>query len=461
MEPPGGVRIEGGQLRMERGRSPLGRHGVQTRPQRRIGGWRRVEAFQEGPDVESRAPHHHGQPAAPADSVDAGERLPSEARGVIALVGLDDVEEMVRHGRLLGAGRLPGGHVHAAIDLARVGTHHLDREACGKVEGGRGLSHSRGPADDEKRRRGYHVRRSSRLISLRDSRETMGRPWGQKYGVSVAERSARSRVISSRCSGACAFTAARQATKARARSTIGESGLAAGAPTSSSKPSMRRRGSAPLRRLGTARRSTLLPPKSSRAKPRFSRSPCHSARSAAFPGSSSRDWGKRRAWEASGPAASSCLSCSKSTRSWATCWSTKNTSSSLAETTNVSWSWPITLPNRPGPKGAMPSRKSAPWMSAGDEDPETISALPQFTDGPADMSPTMLSPGVVRPAWGWTTRAERSASWTARKTASWMRRGERKRTHALVGWTLTSTSGRGTSMPSTATGNWWRASMGR
>ena len=191
---------------------------------------RGVETLEEGADIEPGASHHHGQAAARANGVDAAERLPSEARGVIALVGLDNVEEMMRHRRLLRGRRLSRGHVHAAIDLARVGAHHLDGEAGGEVNGGRGLAHAGGPADDEKRRRGYHVRLSSRLMSLSESRETMGRPCGQKYGVSVAERSERSRVISSRCSGACAFTAARQATKERARSTMGESGFAGGRP---------------------------------------------------------------------------------------------------------------------------------------------------------------------------------------------------------------------------------------
>ena len=51
-----------------------------------------------------------------------------------------------------------------------------------------------------------------------------------------------------------------------------------------------------------------------------------------------------------------------------------------------------------------------------------------------------------------TTRLERSASCTAAKSASCTRRGARKRTHALVGCTLTSTSRLGSSMQSAASG---------
>ena len=58
-------------------------------------------------------------------------------------------------------------------------------------------------------------------MSRKDKRLTMGRPWGQKYGVFVTARSAMSRVISSRCSGAWALIAAWQATKDSARCSSG------------------------------------------------------------------------------------------------------------------------------------------------------------------------------------------------------------------------------------------------
>ncbi len=54
-------------------------------------------------------------------------------------------------------------------------------------------------------------------MSRKDRRLTIGRPWGQKYGVFVTARSAMSRAISSRCSGAWALMAAWQATKDSAR----------------------------------------------------------------------------------------------------------------------------------------------------------------------------------------------------------------------------------------------------
>src|SRR3989442_119165 len=129
----------------------------------------------------------------------------------------------------------------------------------------------------------------------------------------------------------------------------------------------------------------------------------------------------------------------------------KKTSSSLAETMKVSWSCPTTRPNRPGPPD--PKATGVSWKSP---------AWGKLVDSEEDVSAWSRSmSGLVSPCCGCTTRRERRASWTARKTASWTSRGDRKRTQALVGWTLTSSSWRGMEMISTAEGNSWRASMGR
>src|SRR5207244_8186730 len=67
----------------------------------------------------------------------------------------------------------------------------------------------------------YHVRFNSLRTSAREIRLTTGRPCGQKYGVAVSARSFTRRSISSWASGVFALIAARPATKASARSTVG------------------------------------------------------------------------------------------------------------------------------------------------------------------------------------------------------------------------------------------------
>ena len=181
-------------------------------------------------------------------------------------------------------------------------------------------------------------------MSASDTRLTIGRPCGQKYGVSVAPSSAIRRSISSRASGMFAFTAARHATNASARSTAGSPAF--GPPSSSTAAWRSRLGSSPFRSAGTALTTIASPPKPSKAKPRRSSGARQRSRSARPAGPRSTGSGKSSACDAGAPRSSSRRRRSKMTRSCATCWSRKKTSASDAETTKVSCTWPSTRPKR-------------------------------------------------------------------------------------------------------------------
>ena len=132
---------------------------------------------------------------------------------------------------------------------------------------------------------------------------------------------------------------------------------------------------------------------------------------------------------ASGPASRSRSRRSNSTRSWATCWSMKNTSSSLAETMKVSWSWPMTAPKRrraergrglveeqvwpAGARWSAPEGLSATGECGGHFGPPlSMEKLPAATPppvAPAALPPSVRSPRCVCTTWNW-----RSASCTAR-----------------------------------------------
>jgi len=127
------------------------RHPGQLAAKLRIRGRRGVEPAEQGADVQPGAAHDDRQPAARADRGDHDQRLGAEPGGVVAIVRVDHVDQMMhRRPSLLGR-RLAGRRVHAAVDLARVGADHLQRQAVGERHRDGRLAGAGGAGDDQER----------------------------------------------------------------------------------------------------------------------------------------------------------------------------------------------------------------------------------------------------------------------------------------------------------------------
>ncbi len=185
-----GAGIEALEPLVERLGTGRARLGHERGAERAIRGGSRQEPPDERTVVEARAAHQDRPAAAAPDLPDRRGRVAREPGGIVAVVGLDDVHQVVMDRAALRLRGLGGADVHPAIDLARVDAHHLDRPALGERHGHAGLSHARRTEDREERdarrravrirkHRGHQVRRSSRLISPSGIRETIGRPCGQ------------------------------------------------------------------------------------------------------------------------------------------------------------------------------------------------------------------------------------------------------------------------------------------
>jgi hypothetical protein len=97
--------------------------------------WQRVEPGGEGAVVEHRAADEERNALAAEDFLNLGNCFLAPSSGRKGLVGVDDVEEVVRHARALGRVRLGGADVHAAVHLRGVHRHDLHGQA-GRELGG-------------------------------------------------------------------------------------------------------------------------------------------------------------------------------------------------------------------------------------------------------------------------------------------------------------------------------------
>lgn len=167
---------DGRQPGMEDAGPSLGGQDVHLSPERRVPGRSCIESAEEGAKIQPRASHHHRQAALPPNLIDRGQRVDAEPRGLIRLVGVRDIDHVVPHGRAFRERRLAGRRVDAAVDLARIGADDGDGKTAREGERGGGLADAGGTGDDEQGLVVYQVRLSSFLTSLKDTRETMGRP---------------------------------------------------------------------------------------------------------------------------------------------------------------------------------------------------------------------------------------------------------------------------------------------
>ena len=137
----------------------------------------------------SRSAVHHGaagrHAAARADLVDQAQRVGAEFGRRVRLRGVQDVQQMLRHARLLGGRGFGGADVHASVDRGRIDVDDLHRPAFCQRQRGRALA-GRGRAgqtDDRRqagcgrRRQGYCPRRKSLSRSDTDHCTQVGRPW--------------------------------------------------------------------------------------------------------------------------------------------------------------------------------------------------------------------------------------------------------------------------------------------
>ena len=119
---------------MQRRPAALARLGVDGGAHFGIGLRQGVEPADQRPVVEHRAADDQRDLASRQNFSDRPDRLLAPAARGIAAVRIDDIDQVMRHGRALGGARLGGADVEAAIHLRRVHRHDLERRALGELE---------------------------------------------------------------------------------------------------------------------------------------------------------------------------------------------------------------------------------------------------------------------------------------------------------------------------------------
>jgi hypothetical protein len=196
---PGVVRMDlVGGVGVELGQSPVEPSGIalgdgpgmlgleaRTQPGRRLP--RLDQTVEEGPDVEPGPAHQHDEATPGVDRGGRGPRLLCIASRAVGLVGVDDVEEVVRDAQPLFERGLRRADVHEAEDLHRVRVHDLAIETQRDLEGERALARRRRTGHDDDRR----SFRCSLLV--RHRRKSSPMPGPGIASISPARRAARAR----------------------------------------------------------------------------------------------------------------------------------------------------------------------------------------------------------------------------------------------------------------------------
>ena len=105
--------------------------------------------LEQGLDVEARAAGEDGHPALRIEAVDDGLGLLLEERHAVGLIGIADVDEVMRDALPLRLGRLGRADVEAAVDEHRVTGQDFRLERLCELDGERCLARSRRPEDDD------------------------------------------------------------------------------------------------------------------------------------------------------------------------------------------------------------------------------------------------------------------------------------------------------------------------
>ena len=132
---------------MQCGPALLGSARVNRGAHHRIAGRHRVDAVDQGFEVQHRAAHQQGNASPAIDLADQAACIGHKQCGRVGAGGLDQVDQVVRHGGAVGRAGLGSADVQAPVDLGRIDADDLDRPAGGGGQGEGGLATGRRAGD--------------------------------------------------------------------------------------------------------------------------------------------------------------------------------------------------------------------------------------------------------------------------------------------------------------------------
>src|SRR5215469_17238224 len=130
MNPARGARIEALKQAVERaGLPPLSRGQAVT--QRLVTRWAREQTVEQGPRIEARSTGHERQPSAGRHLGEYAAREPRILAGRKYLLGIEDVQQMMRYARAVAGRQLGSSDVEIPVELHGIAIYHFARERRG------------------------------------------------------------------------------------------------------------------------------------------------------------------------------------------------------------------------------------------------------------------------------------------------------------------------------------------
>ena len=124
----GGQRVAQGEFGMERGPAPFGGFLVQRGAEGGVGLWQVRQPLGQGFEIQHGAAHQQRNLAACGDVVHTAAGIVGKLRRRIGLGGRQQVDQVMRHGGLLGGGGLGRANVHFAVNQGRVDADNFHRQ---------------------------------------------------------------------------------------------------------------------------------------------------------------------------------------------------------------------------------------------------------------------------------------------------------------------------------------------
>ena len=128
MQPVGRFGVHARQCLVEIARVLLARFPHQSLAKVPVRGRSRPQSPDQRPHVQSRSPHHQGNPSCAVQSLDLGERLPAVDTNIERLIRLHQIDQPVRDALPLLRSRFVRSDIHAPIDLTGVSREHLSSQ---------------------------------------------------------------------------------------------------------------------------------------------------------------------------------------------------------------------------------------------------------------------------------------------------------------------------------------------